>query len=140
MNADNNDMKDMLDINSETVCRLIALAREFHAQEEVVIPETPGNPSGDWGQQMLASHIEDSTFREFKSIVLDMEPDQRHQLVALMWLGRGDYSIDEWPDAIEYAEDSASPATAEYVIAHPFVADYLLDGLAEFGIGCDGEE
>lgn len=133
-------MKDMLDINSETVCRLIELAREFHAQEEVVIPEEPGNPSGDWAQQMLASHADDTTFREFKSIVLDLEPDQRHQLVALLWLGRGDYTLDEWSDAVEYAMESSSPATAEYLIAHPFVADYLLDGLAEFGIVCGDEE
>ncbi len=127
----------MLDVNSETICRLIVLAKEFHAQEEVVIPEEPGNPSDDWGRQMLASHVDDSTFREFKSIVLDMEPDQQHQLVALMWLGRGDYTLDEWNEAVEYAEENATSATAEYVIAHPQVADYLAEGLASYGISCE---
>lgn len=129
----------MLEINSETVCRLIMLAKEFHAQEAVVIPEEPGNPSGDWGQQMLASHIEDSTFQEFKSIVRDMEPDQQHQLVALMWIGRGDYELDEWDDAVEYAAECASPTTAEYLIAHPMLADYLTDGLTMNGLSCDEE-
>ena len=105
--------KPMLEINSETVCRLVILAKEFHAQEEVVIPEEPGNPSGDWAQQILASHIDDDTYREFKSIVRDLEPDQQHHLVALMWLGRGDYMQDEWDDAVEYAADNASAATAE---------------------------
>lgn len=130
---------EALDINSDTVCRLIALAREFHAQEEVVIPEEPGNPSGDWGQQMLASHSEDSTFREFKSIVLDLEPDQQHQLVALLWLGRADYSMDEWTDAVTYAAECDAGNTAEYLIAHPMLSDYLIEGLAAYDISCNEE-
>ncbi|MEX2353351.1 MAG: DUF3775 domain-containing protein [Gammaproteobacteria bacterium] len=128
-----------LDLNSETVCRLIALAREFHAQEEVVIPEEPGNPGDDWARQVLASHGDDATFQEFKSIVLDLEPDQQYQLVVLMWLGRGDYSMDEWPEAIEYAAENSSPATAQYLIAHPMVAEYLTDGLQIFGLDCENE-
>lgn len=133
----NTGVKPMLEINSETVCRLIILAKEFHAQEEVVIPEEPGSPSGDWARQVLASHSDDSTFREFKSIVRDLEPDQQHQLVALMWLGRGDYALDEWDDAMEYAADNTSPMTAEYLIAHPMVADYLTEGLAAFDLDCN---
>lgn len=138
-NKVNTGAQAMLEINSETVCRLIILAKEFHAQEAVVIPEEPGNPSGDWAQQMLASHVNDSSFAEFKSIVRDLEPDQQHQLVALMWLGRGDYALDEWDDAVEYAADNASATTAEYLIAHPMLADYFIEGLAAYGLGCEDE-
>lgn len=127
----------MLDISIETVCRLIDLAREFHAQEQVVIPEEPGNPSGDWAQQVLAAHVEDSTFQEFKADIQDLEPDQQNQLVALLWLGRGDYILDEWHDAVLYAAENATPTTAEYLIAHPQLADYLTEGLAEHGYSCD---
>lgn len=130
---------DVLEVSSETVCRLVTLARGFHAQEQVVIPEEAGNPSGDWGQQMLASHIEDSTFREFKSIVQDLEPDQQHQLVVLLWLGRGDYSLDEWKDAMEYAAECDAGNTAEYLIAHPLLPDHLVEGLAAFDISCEEE-
>lgn len=131
----NNDT--LLDISIETVCRLIDLAREFHAQEEVVIPEEPGNPGDDWARQVLAAHIGDVTFQEFRADVRDLEPDQQHQLVALLWLGRGDYSLDEWNEAVTYAAETASPTTAEYLIAHPLLADYLTDGLAQHGYGCD---
>ena len=130
---------DLLEISSDTVCRLIALGTEFHAQEAVVIPEEPGNPSGDWGQQMLAAHMDDSTFREFKSIVLDLEPDQQHKLVALLWVGRGDYSLDEWNDAVDYAAECDAGNTAEYLIAHPLLPDYLAEGLATFDIRCNEE-
>ena len=127
----------LLDISIETVWRLIDLAREFHAQEQVVIPEVPGNPSGDWAQQILAAHAEDSTFQEFKADVHDLEPDQQNQLVALLWLGRGDYTLDEWNEAVTYAAECASAGTAEYLIAHPQLADYLTEGLGQFGYSRD---
>jgi hypothetical protein len=128
--------KPALDVSIETVCRLIELAREFHAQEQVVIPEEPGNPSGDWAQQMLAAHGGDATLQEFRADVSDLEPDQQNQLVALLWLGRGDYSLDEWDDAVNYAAESATPATADYLIAHPLLADYLIEGLSQHGYSC----
>ena len=132
------DMNEtMLDISIETVCRLIDLAREFHAQEQVVIPEQPDNPSGDWAQQVLAAHAGDATFQEFRADVLDLEPDQQNQLVALLWLGRGDYALDEWNEAVAYAAENASPTTAEYLIAHPQLADYLIEGLGLHGYSCD---
>lgn len=132
---DSND--STLDISIETVCRLIDLAMEFHAQEQVVIPEERGNPSGDWAQQVLAAHVEDSTLQEFKADVQDLEPDQQNQLVALLWLGRGDYELDEWDEAVAYAAENASPTTADYLIAHPMLADYLIEGLVQHGYSCD---
>ncbi len=127
----------MLNIGSDTVCRLIDLAREFHAQEEVSIPEEPANPSGDWAVQMLASHADDASLQEFKAIIEDLEPDQQQEIVALLWLGREDYSKGEWRDALEQAADSWNLETAEYLIAHPLLADYLEKGLDLFGYHCN---
>ena len=127
----------MLDVNPDIICRLIELAREFHAQEEVVIPEIKGNPSGDWAAQTLASHLDDMTMQEFKSIIQDLEPDQQHQVVALFWVGRGDFDIDEWEDVLEQASDAWTPRTAEYLIVHPLLAEHLTEGLDLFGYSCD---
>jgi hypothetical protein len=52
--------------------------------------------------------------------------------VALMWIGRGDFEIDEWDDALERAQDSWNARTAEYLIGTPLVADYLAEGLDQF--------
>jgi hypothetical protein len=48
----------MLELNPETVCFLINKAKEFHAKEEVVIPDEPLSPSEDWARQVLADHAE----------------------------------------------------------------------------------
>jgi hypothetical protein len=127
----------MLNVNPDTVCRLIDLAREFHAQEEVSFPEEPGNASGDWAVQMLASHVDDSTCQEFNSIIDDLEPDQQQEVVALLWLGRGDFEAGEWVVAVDEARDMWSPRTAEYLIAHPLLPNYLQEGLDILGYGCD---
>jgi hypothetical protein len=54
-----------------------------------------------------------------------------------MWVGRGDFSVEEWPAALEEAADSWNEYTAEYLIAHPLLADYLEEGLAAFGYSCN---
>lgn len=127
----------MLNVSTHNICRLIDLAREFQAQEEVSFPEDPGSPSGDWAAQILASHQDDSTFGEFKSIIDDLEPDQQHEVVALLWVGRGDYCEDEWDDAVLQARDSWNLRTAEYLIAHPHLSDYLAEGLEVMGYSPD---
>lgn len=127
----------MLSISLDTTCRLIDLAREFHAQEAVSFPDEPGDASGDWALQILADHVDDESFQEFKSIVDDLEPDQQHELVALLWLGREDYSRGEWQDALTQAADSWTPRTAEYLIGHPLLANYLEKGLELFDYRCN---
>jgi hypothetical protein len=53
-------------------------------------------------------------------------------LVALMWLGRGDYALEEWEDALEFAEETYTDHTAEYLVGTPLLADYLAEGLQQF--------
>ncbi|WP_461480647.1 DUF3775 domain-containing protein [Porticoccus sp.] len=127
----------MLNVNPETVCRLINLARGFQAQEDVTFPEEQENASGDWAIQLLASHPDDSTFLEFKSIIDDLEPDQQWEVVALQWLGRGDFTKDEWTEAVAEATNSWNARTAEYLIAHPLLPDDLQEGLDILGYSCD---
>jgi len=127
----------MLNLNPDTVCFLISAARLFHSKEDVVFPEIPDSPSDDWALQALADHSGDSVFQEFKSTIDDLEPDQQQEVVALMWLGRDEFSADEWESAREEARDSWTETTAEYLIAHPQLADYLLEGLDLLGYSCD---
>ena len=121
-----------LELNRETVQFIIDKAHEFHVKEAVTIPEEPLSPSDDWARQILADHSDDPSFQELKSTINDLEPDQQVMLVALMWVGRGDFAIDEWDDALERAQDSWNTRTAEYLIGTPLVADYLAEGLDQF--------
>jgi len=127
----------MLDVNVDTICFLIQKARAFHAQEEVSIPEQPLNATDDWAVQVLANHRDDPTYQEFITTVRDLEPDQQANLVALMWIGRGDFEDDEWDDALEQAMEESTAYTAEYLITKPLLSDYLESALNQLGFSCD---
>ena len=121
-----------LELNRETVLFIIDKAHEFHVKEGVTIPEESLSPSDDWGRQALAAHADDPGAAELRNTIDDLEPDQQVTLVALMWVGRGDYTIDEWEDALSHAGDSWNKRTADYLMGTPMLADYLSEGLEQF--------
>lgn len=128
----------MLNIDVEILCFIIGRAREFQAREGVVIPEPlPDSPSENWAMQVLADHIDDHVLQEVVDTVNDLNDDEQAELVALMWLGRGDYSLAEWETAVADAEAARSDHTPEYLLAHPQVAFYLEEGMARHGLNCD---
>ncbi len=59
-----------------------------------------------------------------------MTEDERVQLVALAWLGRGTYDLSEWRTALDTARSEHRKRTAEYLLGLPLLGDYLEDGLA----------
>jgi len=127
----------MLDVSIATICFLIQQARAFHVKEDVTIPEEPLNSSDDWALQVLANHVGDPAYREFVSTVRDLEPDQQANLVALMWIGRGDFEAEEWDEALEQAMEERTAHTAEYLMSKPFVADFLEAALHQLDFSCD---
>lgn len=127
----------MLNINPENICFLINKAREFHAKEDVVIPEELGSPSDDWALQVLADHADDASYTEFKLTFDDLEPDQQWEVVAVMWVGREDFAPEEWDVALEEARENWTPETAAYLLSHPLLADFLSEGLERLGYSCN---
>lgn len=127
----------MLHVPLETLCYIIAKAREFQAKEAVVIPQTPSSPSADWALQILADHSDDYGFAELGEIIGDMNQRQRAELIALMWVGRGDYEVEDWESAVDDAIGDHSVRAAQYLLAHPMVADELEEGLIAHGYSCE---
>jgi hypothetical protein len=119
----------MIEIDRDTLQAIMDKSRGFQAQEAVSIPENPTSPTDDWAMQALAEHADDAVYSEVISIIRDLEPDQQVSLVALMWVGRGDYDASEWDEAFQYAADAHNERTAEYLLATPLLSDYLREGL-----------
>jgi len=127
----------MLKINPETVCLIIEKARQFQAKEQVVIPTVPDYPGDIWALQVLADHTGDHCYQKVVLAITGLEPDQKIELVALMRLGRGDYVLGEWETALLDADDILPESTAAYLLAHPLVTSYLMEGLAQHGYRCE---
>ncbi|HEY5645758.1 MAG TPA: DUF3775 domain-containing protein [Pseudomonadales bacterium] len=120
----------MIDLNPESVKRIIAIAREFQTGASMDEDTDPVTLEDDEAFERLTEWRGDDRFIELKNAIDDLEPDQQRTLVALMWVGRGDYDIDEWIDALRAAAQAESVSTADYLIATPLLADYLEEGLA----------
>ncbi|SEP86990.1 Protein of unknown function [Ectothiorhodospira magna] len=129
----------MLQLNPRFVCGIVSHAREFHAQEDVMLPEEPDNQNDDWIDEALAEHADNPVYLELKNTIDELEPELQANLVALMWMGRGDYTEDEWELALQEARDNWTPRTADYLLATPMGADYLAEGLAMLGHSCEDE-
>lgn len=122
-----------INLNSEIVYQVIEKAKEFHAKEEVVIPENPNEFSEEDFAQILADHQNDLTYQEVKIAIDDLEPDQQITLVAIMYLGRGDFEPHDWDLCLSEAKNGWTKHTASYLLSKPHIADYLEEGLILLG-------
>ena len=123
-----------LELNPEIVRFIIDKVREFHSREDVTFPEENEAEAinEDLAQQVATDFAGDPYYQELSTTIDDLEPDQQMTLVALMWVGRGDYSLGEWEEALEYAEEAWTEHTAEYLVGTPLLADYLAEALQLF--------
>jgi hypothetical protein len=128
---------DELNLNPEFLRELILNLRALMAQEEMVSPDSGSNPSDDEGPATLQETPDDLTRAGLEAEIEDLEPDQQAELVALMWIGRGDMEPEEWAEALELAVERHEGATAAYLLSHPHVADYLEEGLDRLLDGTD---
>ncbi len=123
-----------LDLNPDIVRSVIDTVHEFHAGDDVNLrgEDDDDDIDEDLLAQFADDHSDDPYYEQLTSAINDLEPDQQVSLVALMWMGRGDFSVDEWEDAIEQAKDQWTDHTAEYLISTPLLSDYLAEGLDQF--------
>jgi len=103
-----------LAISPEKVCFIIMKAREFDAKDEVTEPDPGSNPSDDKHAAVLEDHSDDPVVEELTSLINSLSEDEQIDLVALMWLGRDDYSATDWPTVREEAARAHNERTANY--------------------------
>jgi len=126
-----------LEISPESVCFVIIKAREFDVKDAVSEPDPGSNPTDDKMTAVLEDHKDDPVVQELTSFIGAMNVDQQIELVALAWLGRGDYSADDWPSVREQAAEAHNDKTASYLLGIPMLGDFLEEGLAMLGYSCE---
>ncbi len=79
---------------------------------------------------LLEDATEDGTEDQIRGVIEGLNVDEKADLVALVWIGRGDYGPTEWPAAIRRAHERSLRSTARYLLGIPNVGDLLEEGLA----------
>ncbi|MCC6780725.1 MAG: DUF3775 domain-containing protein [Hyphomicrobiales bacterium] len=134
--ASDDDAAD-LTISPEKVCFIIIKAREFDAKDEVTDPDPGSNPSDDKDYSVLEDHADDPVVEELTEFINALSEDEQIDLVALTWLGRGDYAASDWPAVRAEASRAHNKHTAQYLLGDPLVGDFLEEGLSMLGRSCE---
>jgi hypothetical protein len=71
---------------------------------------------------------------ELASFIRGLNVDEQIDLVALMWLGRGDGGLENWDELRAQAAQAHNNRTASYLIETPMLGDYLEEALSQFGL------
>jgi hypothetical protein len=77
---------------------------------------------------------------ELSGFISDLNVDEQIDLVALMWLGRGDADLESFSDLRSQAADAHNNRTAAYLLGTPMFADYLEEAMSAFGLSAEDFE
>src|ERR1700754_3710205 len=111
-----------LSISREKVAFLIEKAHEFDVKDLPADTDSGSNPTDDNEVGVLEDSGEDPVASEMASFIRALNEDEQIDLVALMWLGRGDGTIEEWEDLRARSAERRN----EYRNAQKETAGYVL--------------
>lgn len=125
----------MLALPLQKLAFIIVKAREYDAE----VPTDPdaasgSNPTDDGSREILADTPDNPTEQELRDAIDSLNIDERQELLALLWLGRGDFDAAGWPDALRLAHTTMNETETAYFLGTPLLADYLEEGAAALGL------
>lgn len=127
----------MQTLSTEKACFIIVKAREYYAEAEPDDLEEGSNAADDEVVAILEDSPDNPTFEELVGAVASLNEDERAELLALFWLGRGDFDKPDWRAGLERAAEFDAEGAARYLASHPMAADYIEAGLDAFGRSCE---
>lgn len=130
----------------ETLCRIVLRAREYEAQtpSDYDADEAADNvdDEDEGALSVLDDSINDSVEEELRSIMEDLGEDQLIEVLALCWVGAGNYDASDWDEALQDAQemhdDGGSEGVIDELLDMPLLPSVLEAGLAAFDLSCDG--
>jgi hypothetical protein len=126
----------MLTIAPEKLAYVIEKAREFDAQ----VPsdaEEGSNAADDDEREILLDTPDNPTEQELRDAIDGLGIPERQELLALMWLGRGDCDAESWSEALQQARQTQSASETAYLLGTPLLGDYIEEGVAALGLSLE---
>lgn len=110
-----------LEISLETLNRLIDIKNEIMDK----YPEREGFNKIDTDEMMR--FFQEPLRDDFRKVIADLSQNQKRELSAIVWLGRGDF--DDFQSAYDYAKGFDGQDTASYLEGKP-LQEYISKGIA----------
>ncbi len=133
--SENEETPPELALSAERAFFIIVKAREFDEKVAPAEPDPGSNPTDDKEVDILEDYADDPTVQELNSALSALNIDEQLDVLALTWLGRGDFS--SFAEAREQAADMSDKHIPSYLMGTPQFGDFLEEGLAKLDISLD---
>ena len=122
-----------LGISLEIVATIVDLANAVQDAEEGLLSgeddEDEEEEEDEITEEMLTDYID------------ELNEEQQVALIALAWVGRGDYEPEEWEEALKVAaERNAKGDASTYLTGMEGLGDLLSEGAGAFGLAIEEVE
>ena len=124
----------MLTIPLEKLAYIIDKAREFDAEVPSDAEES-SNAADDDEREILLDTPDNPTAQELRAAIDGLNIDEREELLALVWLGRGDYDAENWSEALRQVRQTSTETA--YLLGTPLLADYLEERMSALGLSLE---
>jgi hypothetical protein len=131
---DNDEDEDFdLGISLEAVATIVDAARAVQEGEESgALAREEEDEEG-----LDAEDDENMDEDALRAFIADLNEDEQASLIALAWIGRGDYAGEEWEEARTLAKERNIRDTAEYLLGIDMLGDMIEEGLSELGLSLE---
>ena len=129
-----------LEIAPEKVAHVIIKAREYNVKVGAWNSSPDEGDADEDPSAILEDFASDPTRAEIAGFIDALNDDEQAHLVALAWIGRGTFEVEELDEAVETAVSERVNSTAAYLLGLPLLADYLEEGLEKLGYSVEDIE
>jgi Protein of unknown function (DUF3775) len=127
-----------LGVSLETVATVVDLARAIQGKEET----DPDQATEDANSEaaLLQETPDDMTEDSLRQFIDALNEDEQAALIALAWIGRGDYGPEDWEEARSLAAERNESDAPSYLLDMDMLGDLLAEGVASFGLSIEDVE
>ena len=131
-----------LTIDPEVAYRIAELAQTYQAEgimpveDDEVVDADPGDdpiPDVEAIADEAENPQEDVLDDELEGLIRGLNVDAKHDLLALIWVGRGDYDADDWSSARKAAREAEPFDVTDYIEELQSGSDYIETALVALG-------
>ncbi|CAH0288202.1 hypothetical protein ROS9278_04149 [Roseomonas sp. CECT 9278] len=134
MMAEPDDDEDFdLGISLESVAAIVDAARAVQESEE-----SGADDREDEDEEGLDAEDDENMDEDaLRAFIAELNEDEQASLIALAWVGRGDYAGPDFEEARTLARERNIRDAAEYLLGIDLLGDMLEEGLAELGLSLE---
>lgn len=126
-----------MNIAEKTVRELILRARGYDGKEQVDDFERDPDTGELDAVEQFETGEKDPGREEIENWISALDEEAQAELVALYWIGRGDYEGRDFVQSVKDARERRTTPTADYLLGAPLMGDYIelgLDAVIEAGV------